>query len=349
MIDRNLKRDSTDPKAQVIVITGAGAGVGRATAQEFARAGTRIGLIGRDRARLEQAANEVRNLGGEAVIGTADVADAAQVEAAAALVERTFGRIDIWINNAMATIYSPFEQISADDYKRATEVTYLGAVYGTMAALKRMKPLNRGIIIQVGSALAYRAIPLQSPYCGAKFAIRGFTDALRSELLHDRSKIRLTMVHMPALNTPQFDWGKNNMPKRPQPVPPIFEPEMAAKAIFWAASHQRREVYVGLPTVKVIWANKFIPGWIDRYLARSGYEGQQSSQPADPSNPNNLWQAVEGDFAAHGRFDKRAKSGELQLWATLYREPIAIGLLVAGVWACRRLRENRRLKTAGRQ
>ncbi len=280
MNNRNLKRDSsTAREAQVVVITGAGAG--RATAQQFARAGARLGLIGRDQARLEQAANEARDLGGEAVIGIADVADAAQVEAAAALVEAAFGRIDIWINNAMATIYSSFHKISAEDYKRATEVAYLGTVYGTMAALKRMRAKDHGIIIQVGSALAYRAIPLQSPYCGAKFAVRGFTDALSSELLHDHSKVRMTMVHMPALNTPQFDWGKNQMPTRPQPVPPIFDPEMAAKAIFWASRHKRREVYVGLPTLKAIWVNKFIPGLIDRYLARTGYVGQQSDQPAD--------------------------------------------------------------------
>jgi short-subunit dehydrogenase len=335
MNDRNLKvHGCTGKEAQVVVITGAGAGVGRATTQRFAKSGARLGLIGRDQARLQQAASEVRDLGGEAVIGIADVADAAQVEAAAQLVEAAFGRIDIWINNAMSTIYSPFHLISAEDYKRATEVTYLGAVYGTMAALRRMRAKDRGIIIQVGSALAYRAIPLQSPYCGAKFAMRGFTDALRSELLHDRSKIRISMVHLPALNTPQFDWGKNQMPMRPKPVPPIFEPEMAAEAIFWASLHKRREVYVGLPTWKTIWVNKLIPGYIDRYLARTGYEGQQSNQPADPSSPNNLWRPVSGDFATHGRFDKCAKPGTVQLWVTLYREPIAISVLAACLWAC---------------
>lgn len=330
-------RNSTRP---VVVVTGAGAGVGRATAQRFARSGARLGLIGRDRSRLEQAVKEANALGGEAIACVADVADPAQVEAAAEAVFAAFGRIDIWINNAMATIYSPFEKISPDDYKRATEVTYLGAVYGTMAALKRMKPNNRGLIIQVGSALAYRAIPLQSPYCGAKFAIRGFTDALRSELLHDRSRIGLTMVHMPALNTPQFDWGKNQMLTRPQPVPPIFEPEMAAKAIFWASRHRRREVYVGWPTWKAIWANKLIPGFIDRYLAGRGYTGQQSGEPADPAAPNNLWQPVPGDFAAHGRFDRRARSGTLQLWLSLYREPITACLLVAVLWAGWRLCRN---------
>lgn len=322
-------------KSEVVVITGAGAGVGRATVQEFARNGFRIGLIGRNRARLEQAADEVRHLGGQAIVCAADVADAAQVEAAAAEIEAAFGPFDVWVNDAMATIYSPFSEISPEDYKRATEVTYLGAVYGTMAALKRMKKRDHGVIVQVGSALAYRAIPLQAPYCGAKFAIRGFTDALRSELLHDRSKVRLTMVQMPALNTPQFDWGKNHMPMRPQPVPPIFQPETAAKAIFWAAHHKRREVYVCWPSLKTIWANKFIPGLLDHYLAHFGYAGQQSGQKADPARPDNLWQSVGGtDFAAHGRFDSRAKRGGIGLWATLYRGPVAAGLLCAVALAC---------------
>jgi NAD(P)-dependent dehydrogenase (short-subunit alcohol dehydrogenase family) len=322
-------------KSEVVVITGAGAGVGRATVQEFARNGFRIGLIGRNRARLEQAADEVRHLGGQAIVCAADVADAAQVEAAAAEIEAAFGPFDVWVNDAMATIYSPFSEISPEDYKRATEVTYLGAVYGTMAALKRMKKRDHGVIVQVGSALAYRAIPLQAPYCGAKFAIRGFTDALRSELLHDRSKVRLTMVQMPALNTPQFDWGKNHMPMRPQPVPPIFQPETAAKAIFWAAHHKRREVYVCWPSLKTIWANKFIPGLLDHYLAHFGYAGQQSGQKADPARPDNLWQPVGGtDFAAHGRFDSRARQAGISLWATLYRGPVAAGLLCAAALAC---------------
>lgn len=316
-------------KPQVVVITGAGAGAGRATVREFAKAGCRIGLIARGRERLEQAASEVRDLGGQALVCVADVSDASQVEAAAAAVEEAFGPPDVWINDAMATIYSPFTEISPEDYKRATEVTYLGAVYGTMAALKRMKKRNHGVIIQVGSALAYRAIPLQSPYCGAKFAIRGFTDALRSELLHDRSKVRITMVQMPALNTPQFDWGKNHMPMRPQPVPPIFQPEAAAKAIYWAAHHARREVYVGWPSVRAIWANKFIPGLLDRYLARVGYSGQQDSQAANPDSPDNLWNPVSGGFSAHGRFDSRARRGGLSLWATIYREPFAIALACA--------------------
>lgn len=341
MSNFSSKKGSHCRMSRVIVITGADAGIGRATVREFAADGNRIGLIGRDQDRLEQAAEEVRRLGGEAAVCPADIADPAQVEAAAARAEEALGRFDVWINNAMATIYGPFDEIAAEDYKRATEVTYLGTVYGTMAALRRMKPENKGIIIQVGSALAYRAIPLQSAYCGAKFAIRGFTDALRSELLHDHSKIRITMVHLPAHNTPQFEWGKNLMPMRPRPVPPIFDPKMAAKAIFWASRHSRREVYLGWPTIKAIWANKFIPGLIDRYLARAGYQGQQSDQPSDPAAPDNLWQPVKGDFAANGRFGRLAKPGTLQLWASLYRGPIALGLLAAGLWGYRILRSKR--------
>jgi short-subunit dehydrogenase len=314
-------------KSQVVVITGAGAGVGRATVRKFANTGARIGLVGRNQARLEQAAKEVRSLGGEAVVCIADSADPVKIEAAAAAIETAFGHIDIWVNNAMGTIFSPFSEISPEDYKRVTEVTYLGAVYGTMAALKRMKARNCGVIIQVGSALAYRAIPLQTPYCGSKFAIRGFTDSLRTELLHEGSKVHITMVQMPGLNTPQFDWGKNHMPMKPQPMPPIFEPETAAEAIFWAAHHKRREVYVCLSSLKAIWANKFIPGMLDRYLARTGYAGQQDSQPADSSRPDNLWQSIDGDIAAHGRFDNRARPGGMQLWATLYRGPMVIGIL----------------------
>jgi NAD(P)-dependent dehydrogenase (short-subunit alcohol dehydrogenase family) len=339
---------NTGMKPEVVVITGAGAGIGRATVREFARKGARLGLIARNQARLDQAAAEVRALGGEAVVFAADVADAAQVEAAATAVERAFGPFDVWINDAMATIYSPFEEISPEDYKRATEVTYLGAVYGTMAALKRMKKRDHGVIVQVGSALAYRAIPLQSPYCGAKFAIRGFTDAIRSELLHDRSRVRITMVQMPALNTPQFEWGKNQMPMKPQPVPPIFQPETAAKAIFWAAHHNRREVYVCWPSLRAIWANKFIPGLLDRYLAGRGYTGQQDNQPADPVRSDNLYHTVGGtDFAAHGRFDSRARRGGAELWATLYRGPIAIGMACVAALACECFRRHRRKERGG--
>src|SRR4051812_15135435 len=267
------------PHSDVVVIAGASAGVGRATAQEFARRGARIGLIARNAAALDAAKREVEALGGTAVACVADVSHADQVEAAASAIEAQFGAIDIWVNNAMVTIVSPVHELKPEEIEHATAVTYLGTVYGTLAALKRMLPRNKGTIVQVGSALSYRAIPLQAPYCGAKFAIRGFTDSLRSELEHDRSRVHITMVQMPALNTPQFDWCKTRMPHQPQPVPPIFQPEVAARAIVWAAHHRRREVWVGGSTLKAIWANKLIPGFIDRYLAAKGYHSQQTDQP----------------------------------------------------------------------
>jgi NAD(P)-dependent dehydrogenase (short-subunit alcohol dehydrogenase family) len=248
------------PVSEVVVITGASAGVGRATVRPFAKRRASIVLIARDTEGLQAAAEEVKAAGGRALPLAIDVADPDAVESAAERVESQLGPIDIWINVAMATIYAPLHRIAAEEFRRATEITYLGNVYGTMAALKRMRPRSRGTIVQVGSALAYRAIPLQAPYCGAKFAIPGFTDSLRSELLHDRINIHLTMVQMPALNTPQFDWGRNKLSKRPQPVPPIFQPEVAAEAIVFAAYTRRREVWVGGPTIKAILANKLAPG-----------------------------------------------------------------------------------------
>jgi NAD(P)-dependent dehydrogenase (short-subunit alcohol dehydrogenase family) len=307
---------------EVIVISGATAGVGRAVAQRFARAGAKIGLLARGHEGLEATAAEVRQLGGEALPLPTDVADAEAVEAAAAAVEHHFGPIDIWINCAMATVFSPFIEMTPDEFRRATEVTYLGYVYGTMAALKHMRPRNRGTIVQTGSALAYRAIPLQSAYCGAKFAIRGFTDSVRTEVEHDKLKIHLTMVQMPALNTPQFDWARNKMNRAPQPVPPIYEPEVAAEAIYFAAHAKRREVYVGSSTVKAIVANKFVPGLLDRYLARVGYISQLSREPRERS-PGNLFAPVPGDRGAHGRFDKRAKDFSIQLWADEHRPAVA--------------------------
>src|SRR4051812_4357045 len=244
----------------VVVITGASAGVGRATVREFARRGAKIGLLARGRAGLEGAKRDVERLGGRAIICQADVANADQVEAAAASVEEAFGPIDVWINNAMCSVFSPVREMTAEDYRRVTEVTYLGFVHGTLAALKRMLPRNRGRIIQVGSALAYRGIPLQSAYCAAKHAIQGFNDSLRAELLHDGSNVKLTMLQMPALNTPQFNWVKSRLPRKPQPVPPIYQPEVAAQAIYWAANHYRREWYVGGSTAIVIRGNKLLPG-----------------------------------------------------------------------------------------
>jgi NAD(P)-dependent dehydrogenase (short-subunit alcohol dehydrogenase family) len=311
--------------SEVVVVTGASAGVGRATVRAFARRGASIGLLARATEGLQAAAEEVNAAGGRALALPTDIADAEAVERAAERIERELGPIDIWINVAMATIYAPLHQISPAEYRRATEVTYLGNVYGTIAALKRMRPRNRGTIVQVGSALAYRAIPLQSPYCGAKFAIRGFTDSLRSELLHDRSDIHLTMVQMPALNTPQFDWGLNKLSRRPQPVPPIFQPEVAAEAIVFAAYARRREVWVGGPTIKAILGNKLAPGLLDRYLADAGYSGQLSTEPADPTAPNNLYEPVPGDHGAHGRFNERALPRSTALWASMHKRSLLAG------------------------
>src|SRR5213080_4098373 len=258
-------------KPEVVVITGASAGVGRATVQAFARRGARLGLIARGPDGLDATRAEVEQLGGSALVFAFDVADADKVEEAAARVEEEFGPIDIWVNNAMVSVFSPVKKMTAEEFRRVTEVTYLGVVYGTLAALKRMLPRDRGSIVQVGSALAYRGIPLQSAYCGAKHAIKGFTESLRCELLHDKSNVRITMVQLPALNTPQFGWVKSRLPRKAQPVTPIFQPEVAADAIHFAAHHPRREFFVAWPSWKAIVANKFIPGLIDRLLARAGY------------------------------------------------------------------------------
>ena len=308
--------------AETVVVTGAAAGVGRATARAFGARGDRVALLARGTAGLEAAQAEIERAGGTALSLPVDIADADQVEAAAAAVERRFGPIDIWVNCAMATIFSRVWDITPEEYRRATEVTYLGYVWGTMAALKRMRPRDRGTIVQVGSALAYRAIPLQSPYCGAKFAIRGFTDSLRTELIHDASNIHITMVQMPALNTPQFDWARNKTGKRPQPVPPIFQPEVAAEAIVYAAHARRREIYVGGSTVKAILANKVAPGLLDRYLARD-YAGQLSDEPAPDDRPDNLFTALPGDHGAHGRFDAIATPYSVELWLSRQRGWIA--------------------------
>jgi NAD(P)-dependent dehydrogenase (short-subunit alcohol dehydrogenase family) len=318
-------------RPEVVVITGASAGVGRATAREFARHGAHIGLIARGRDGLEAARREVKEMGGRALALQTDVADADRVEAAAAEVEEKFGPIDIWINNAMTSVFSPVKEMRPEEFKRVTEVTYLGVVYGTLAALKRMLPRDRGVIVEVGSALAYRGIPLQAAYCGAKHAIQGFVESLRCELLHDKSNVRVTMVQMPALNTPQFRWVKSRLPHKAQPVPPIFQPEVAASAIYYAARHDRREMYVGMPTVEAIIGNKVAPGLLDHYLARTGYESQQTAEPADPNRPNNLWEPVPGDHGAHGVFDDRSSDHSLQLWASTHRGLLALaGLGLAG-------------------
>lgn len=304
---------------QCVVVTGASAGIGRATALAFGKQGCRVALLARGVEGLEAARREIEEAGGQAIVIPTDVADHAQVEAAAERVEQELGPIDVWVNNAMSTIFCPFEQITPEDFERATQVTYLGAVWGTMAALKRMKPRNRGTIVQVGSALAYRSIPLQAPYCGAKSALRGFTDSLRSELIHDKSRVHITMVQLCAFNTPQFEWGRTCMDKRPQPVPPIFQPEVAAKAILWASQHKRRELWVGFPTVKAIIATRILPGLADRILASQAYSGQHTDDPLPQGRKDNLYEAVPGDHGAHGRFDDQAKSSNWHLWLTTHR------------------------------
>jgi NAD(P)-dependent dehydrogenase (short-subunit alcohol dehydrogenase family) len=314
----------------VVVITGASAGVGRALSRMYAARGARIGLIARGRDALDATRREVASLGGEAIVCVADVANADDVEAAAQTIEQTFGPPDIWINNAMASVFSPVMQMTADEFRRVTEVTYLGVVHGTMAALRRMLPRDRGAIVQVGSALAYRGIPLQSAYCAAKHAVQGFCDSLRAELLHDGSHVTLTMVQLPALNTPQFDWVKSRLPNRAQPVPPIFQPEVAADAIVSAAERGQREMWVGMPTVKAILGDKVAPGLLDRYLARMGYDSQQTREPEDPARAHNLWAPVAGDHGAHGRFDARAQPASLQVWASQHRHELT---MLAGIAA----------------
>jgi NAD(P)-dependent dehydrogenase (short-subunit alcohol dehydrogenase family) len=296
---------------KVVAITGASAGVGRATVRRFARDGARIGLIARGRERLDEAAAEVEQLGSEALVLPLDVAEADALEYAATRIEERFGPLDLWVNNAMATVFAPVRDTTAEEFRRATEVTYLGAVWGTMAALRRMHPRDHGTIVQVGSALAYRSIPLQAAYCGAKSALRGFTESLRTELLHDRSNVHLTMVELPAHNTPQFTWSRAKMPRHPQPVPPIFQPELAAQAIFFAANNPRRQLIVGWPALKAIYGEKVAPGLLDRYLARNAYDAQQTDEPLDADRTGNLFEPVEGDFSAHGPFDDQARPRSL--------------------------------------
>lgn len=340
---------------EVVVITGASAGVGRAAVREFARRGAWIGLIARGTDGLEGARREVEAAGGRALVLPLDVADAAQVEAAAEKVETLLGPIDIWVNNAMTSVFSPIKEMTAEEFKRVTDVTYLGYVHGTLAALKRMLPRDRGTIVHVGSALAYRSIPLQAAYCAAKHAVLGFFASLRTELLHDKSNVQTVMVQMPALNTPQFGWVKSRLPHKAQPVPPIFQPEMAARAIFHAAHHpERREYYAGWSTVKAIVGNKLAPSFADRYLARHGYDAQQHDGPDDPNRPNNLWQPVPGDHGAHGSFDDRAHSVSLELWAETHSKWLAAAagcVLLGGAWwlaeSCKSSVEQRR-KTQSR-
>ncbi|GAA1564503.1 SDR family oxidoreductase [Kribbella hippodromi] len=317
---------------QVVVVTGASGGIGRASAVAFGRRGAKVALLARGETGLAAAVRDVEDAGGTALPIEVDVADHHQVEAAADRVESELGPIDVWVNVAFSSVFAPFTEIEPDEFARVTEVTYLGYVYGTRAALDRMKPRNHGAIVQVGSALAYRGIPLQSAYCGAKHAIQGFHDSLRCELLHDRSRVRVTMVQMPAVNTPQFSWVLSRLPKHPQPVPPIFEPEVAADAVVYAADHPRRREYlVGAPTTATVVANKFVPGLLDHYLARTGYKSQQTDDPVE--HTANLWAPADEDrdYGAHGIFDDRSTSRSYQVWASRHRG--LIGAATAGAAA----------------
>jgi NAD(P)-dependent dehydrogenase (short-subunit alcohol dehydrogenase family) len=306
---------------KVVVITGASAGVGRAVAHEFAKHGASIGLLARGSAGLAGAKRDVERLGGKAIAIATDVSDAEQVFRAARKIESKFGPIDIWINVAMASVFSPIREMTPEDYQRVTNVTYLGYVHGTLAALKTMLERDKGTIVQIGSALAYRSIPLQSAYCAAKHAIVGFTDSLRCELIHDGSRVHVTAVHLPAMNTPQFGWVKSRLERKAQPVPPIYQPEVAARAIYFAAHSRRREVWVGGSTVEAIVGQKFIPGLLDRYLGKTGYDSQQIEELEDPKRANNLYDPVADrrDHGAHGTFGNRATSSSLEVWLNVNR------------------------------
>ncbi len=312
------------------MVTGASAGVGRAIAHQFARQGARLGLIAREEAALEATRQECLRLGGDAVVLPLDVADADAVEAAAGRLEETFGPLDVWVNCAMATVFAEFLATTAEEFRRATEVTYLGYVHGTLSALRRMVPRDHGTVVQVGSALAYRAIPLQAAYCGAKFAIRGFTDSVRTELMHHHSRVWLTMVQLPAVNTPQFSWCRTRLPNHPAPVPPIYQPEVPARAVYAAAHRRRREIWCGGSAVKAIVGNRLAPWYADRVLAKSGYQSQQvASMPVPPGRPDNLERPVPDHAATHGIFDEGARRHSLQLTLTLHRT--TAGLIAAAV------------------
>jgi NAD(P)-dependent dehydrogenase (short-subunit alcohol dehydrogenase family) len=330
---------------RVVAVTGASGGIGRATARAFAARGDRVALLARGEKGLDAAAKDVEDAGGRALPIEVDTADHQAVEEAADRVEKEFGPIDVWVNDAFTSTFAPFTEISAEEFKRVTDVTYLGYVYGTKAALKRMLPRNRGCIVQVGSALAYRGIPLQSAYCGAKHAIQGFTESLRCELLHDKAGVHITMVQMPAVNTPQFDWVLSRLPNKAQPVPPIYQPEVAADAVVYAADHpKRREYWVGGSTVGTMVGNKFAPGLLDRYLAKKGYASQQTGKPRSPDRPSNLWEPVDDedgrDFGAHGRFDSKSRTSSPQVWASRHHGLLAAasGAAAFGTirWALRR-------------
>jgi NAD(P)-dependent dehydrogenase (short-subunit alcohol dehydrogenase family) len=329
---------SETKRREVVVVTGASAGVGRAIVREFARHGAHLGLLARGEAGLRAAVDDVERLGGRAIAIPTDVADYHAVEAAAERVELDLGPIDVWVNDAMVTVFAPFLEMTPDEYRRVTEVTYLGYVHGTMAALRRMVPRNHGRIVQISSALAYRSIPLQSAYCGAKHAINGFTDSVRTELIHNRSAVRLTVLDLPAVNTPQFTWCLNKMPRKPQPVPPIYEPDVIARAAYWAAHHRKREMYVGGTSWLVIVGNKLFPGLGDWYMARSGYQSQMRDEPADPTQPDDLYNPVDADrdYGARGVFGTRSHERSYEAWVSEHRPAVlatGLGVALAGAVA----------------
>lgn len=320
-------------KNKVIVITGATGGVGRATAWEFAKQGAKVALLARGEEQLAGAKREVEALGGTALTIACDVSDATAVEAAAEHTENILGPIDVWVNNAMNSVFAPFKDITAEEFKRVTEVTYLGQIYGAMSALKRMIPRDKGSIVFVGSALAYRGIPLQSAYCGSKHGIQGFYDSLRTELMHDKSNIKTCMVQLPAMNTTQFGWVLSKLPNKPRPMGKVYEPEVAARAIVFAARHNRREILVGYPTYKAIVGNKIAPWYADYVLAKTGYDGQQTDEPANPNRLNNVWTPVPRDRGAYGEFGDIATDNSLTLWASMNRNIVraVAGALAAGI------------------
>ncbi|HEX4739572.1 MAG TPA: SDR family oxidoreductase [Allosphingosinicella sp.] len=320
-------------KPEIVVVTGASAGIGRATVREFARHGAHVGLIARGHDGLDAARREVEKMGGKAVVMPTDVADAAAVERAATEIEDKLGPIDIWVNNAFAGIFSPFLEVTAEEYERVTAVTYLGQVNGTRAALKRMMPRGHGKVVLVGSALAYRGIPLQSAYCGAKHAIQGFLDSVRCELLHARTDVSITMVQLPGVNTPQFDWIRAKLPGRPRPVGTVYQPEVAARGIYFAAHSRRKEVFVGAPTVEAIWGNKIASPLLDDYLARTGFKSQQDPEPVSPDRKDNLFEPVPGDHGAHGRFDAEAVDDSAELWVSTHKKQIGLAALGAAAAA----------------
>ncbi|MEO0333001.1 MAG: SDR family oxidoreductase [Bacteroidota bacterium] len=315
--------------SSVVVITGASGGVGRATAREFAKNGYKVALLARGEEGLDGARRDVEALGGQSLVIKTDVSDHTQVENAAQQVEEELGPIDVWVNNAMQSVFSPFEQMTAEEFERVLNVTFLGMVYGTMAALKRMKPRNRGAIVLVGSALAFRGIPLQSAYCASKHATNGFFDSVRSELFHDKSAVHLTMVHLSAINTTQFNWVKSRLPKKGKPMGKIYQPEVPARAIYYAAHHKRRSIFVGMGPLQTSLGNTFIPAVLDRLLAKVGYSGQQTDQPEDFDRSHNLWEPVAEDRGAHGAFDNEAKENSVELQVTAHRGTTAA--LVAGI------------------